>query len=351
MPGAPPGTAYAWSKGLNTTRWILQPAQGLQATAVTCHKCWVQTWLTPAAREERAVFRLTTAAESIRLKLPDGAISTRVQAAVNAEPVAVAPREAGRYRITLPAAARGRECVLEVWYSLPPPASRAGLLVGSLQPAALDDTTPPRRFYWQLALPENEHLLLSPAELAPEMHWTGTPWLADRQPLLDQRQLEDWIKSSRQDPLPRGMNAYLFGALGRAPKLGLVVVNRRLLLALASSLVLAAGLAALYWRPLRSPVALFVAALLILALALAAPDAALLVGRAAILGMVVVLVLVAAQWAMSGRSVVPAPPSRSAITPRRDSGPSTAHPARVERPAPLTTATAPAPLAVGEPRL
>jgi hypothetical protein len=349
LPGAPPGTAFTWSKGLSNTRWTLQPAQGTEASVVTCHKAWVQTWLTPAAREERAVFRLTTAAESVQVRLPEGAVAARVQAAVNAEPALVAPREAGRYRITLPTAARGRECVLELWYSVRPLPGRLGVHAGSLQPARLDEATPPRRFYWQLALPENEHLLLTPADFSPEMQWNDDWWLAGRQPLLGQGQLEDWSASSRQDPLPRGTNDYLFGALGRAPQLNVVIVNRRLLLALSSCAALALGLAAIRWQPLRSPLSLFVAGAVIAGLALAAPDAALLVGRAAILGLVVLLVIGVLQWSTSVRPAQPAP-GRSAFRRPAEAGPSTAHPPRAERPAPLTTATAPAPFAVGEPR-
>jgi hypothetical protein len=269
---------------------------------------------------------------------------------LNAEPIAVAAREGNRYQVELPITARGRECVLEIWYSLPPPRRRAGMLVGALQPPALESATPPRRFYWQLALPESEHLVLPPNDLASEMVWTPNSWLVGREPMLDQRQLEAWISSSRQDPLPRGLNEHLFGSLGRTPALQIAVVNRRLLLALASGLILAVGLLALHWPPLRSPTSLLITAAIVMALALAAPDAALLVGRAAVLGLAIAMAVAVLRWALAGTAGTPWV-NPSTARQRPESVASTALPSRSERPHPITTATAPAPLAVGEQRL
>jgi hypothetical protein len=345
-PGAAPGTAYHMSKASGVTRWTLQPAHGTQATSITCHKAWIQTWLTPLSREERASFRLTTSAESVAIKLPEGTVPTSVQAAINAQPVTIARREAGRYRVELPPATRSRDCTLEVWYSLPPPTRRAGLIVGSLEPAQLDAATPPRRMYWQLALPEGDHLLLQPGDLAPEMAWSSASWLQGRLPLLEQKQLEEWIESSRQDPLPQGMNEYLFGALGRAPTMSLVVANRRLLLILASGLVLALGLAVMHSPRLRSPAVLLVAGLVVIGLTVAAPDAALLIGWAAVLGVAIGLIVALLQWAVTGRPAMPV----AAMAPPNESVASTTPRSRSPRSAPLTTATAPAPLAVGDSR-
>ena len=48
-----------------------------------------------------------------------------------------------------------------------------------------------------------------------------------RHHVLDQRQLEAWIKASRQPLLPRGANEYLFGALGSWPTLNVVAAQSR----------------------------------------------------------------------------------------------------------------------------
>jgi hypothetical protein len=347
VPGADARPTFTWSKAAGMTNWIVQPSRSAQAAAVVWHKAWVQTWLASDVRQERAVFRLTTAEEEVRLRLPSGVAPSSVQAAVNAQPVTVTLREPSLARISLPASARGHECILEIWYALPAPGRRLGFLSDGLRPAVLEGATPPRRLYWQLALPENEQLIVPPGDLAAEMSSTGSTWLLGRSPLLDQRQLEAWIGASRQDPLPHAVNQYLFGAVGQTPTMDLAVASRRLVLTLASGLALAGGLAILFLPWLRSATTLLVATVLLGAASLALPDAALLAGRSALLGLAVVFVVGAWRWFFAGR---PAWPSNrtGTIVKRFENSASTTHPVNVERSQPLTTATAPAALAAGE---
>ena len=46
--------------------------------------------------------------------------------------------------------------------------------------AQIEGASPPRRSYWQVALPANEHLVSSSAELATEMAWSSERWLLTR---------------------------------------------------------------------------------------------------------------------------------------------------------------------------
>src|SRR5205823_9559838 len=132
-------------------------------------------------------------------------------------------RDAGRHiAINLPPAVRGNECVLEVYYALDPPPPYLGTVNDSLQTAKIEEALPPRRVYWQLLLPEDRHLVASPDELTSEMAWAADRWPLMRRPVMDQRQLEAWIKASRQPLLPRGGNEYLFGAPGSWPTLNVV---------------------------------------------------------------------------------------------------------------------------------
>ena len=271
---------FTWSKAAATSRWTIQPLRDAPATPIACEKAWIQTWLTPELRQERAAFRLTSSADSVRVRLPAGALLSNVQAAINAQSVPVTPRAPSLLRVELPPALRGRSCVLEVWYSLPPPSRRGGLLADDLRPATLEEATPPRRCYWQLVLTAQDHLLASSTDLASEMAWQPGRWLSGPQPILNQGQLEDWIQCSRQDPLPAGVNAYLFGTLAQAPRLPLVVASRRLVLIVAAGLALAIGLSLIYLPVLRQATPLMLAAIALGGLSLAFPDAALLLGRA-----------------------------------------------------------------------
>lgn len=342
------GATFTWSKASPTTRWILQPVQSARFSSVVCHKAWVQTWLAPQIREERVAFRLTTSAESIRVRLPAGVLPESIQAAVNAQPAATTPREPSLLRIDLPANGRGRECVVEIWYSLPPPPRKAGLQAGELRSAALEDATPPRRMYWQLAIPADDHLLVPPAELSAEMApRDGTSFRAPA-PLLEQRQLEDWMGSTRQDPLPADVNQYLFGTLGRVPQLDLVVASRRMLLIAGSGIALALGLLLIHVPQLRSATALMVGAVVLIGLSLAFPEASVLAGRAALLGLSVTAAVVVWRWLAWGRPAWSSSSPSTILTPPESPSPSTSLPSRNERSGPITTATAPAAVTAGD---
>ncbi|HEX5103856.1 MAG TPA: hypothetical protein VFV87_08610, partial [Pirellulaceae bacterium] len=271
------------------------------------------------------------------------------QASIDGQAVPVTPREPNVIRIDLPAPVRGHECVVELWYSMPTASNSASLLVDQLRPAILEEATPPRRTYWEVALPTSDYLLTTPSNLVKEMAWTTQNWQRGPRPLLDQRQLETWIGSSRQDELPDGANTYLFGTLAQAPTLDVVVADRRLILAAASGLALAAGLLLIYVPWLRGATPLLIAAVVLAALALAYPDAALLLGRAALLGLGACASVWLWRWLAQGRPAWTIATHSTATAPALGPSPSTTLP-RGEKPAPITTATAPAGLAAGDSR-
>ena len=314
--------SFSLPRATPATRWIVQPSFAGQPTAIVVSKAWIQTWLSPRVRQERATYRLTTAQDSLRIQLPGRSLVGNLQAALNGqETPALKVREDGSVRIDLPPAMRGRECTLELWYALQSPERSLGVATSRLQPALVDGAASPRRTFWQVALPANEHLLTGPSELATEMVWSAKSWLPLREPLHGQRELEDWIRGSHQDPLPRGVQIYLFGGMGCKPTFEVLAIHRRLLLALASGAVLAVGLALLQWSWLRRPAAVLVLATVLAAMALAAPDAALLVGQAAVLGLLVLAGAVAWNWSSFGPSARPMPAASSVVSRANDSRP------------------------------
>jgi hypothetical protein len=337
--------AFSWSKAAPNTRWTVRASSTGPSDSLHIGLAWVQTWLSEDRRHERVAFRVSTMQETLGVRLPAGVDPTRTMAAINAREIAVQPRDPGRVRIDLPAAARGRDFVLELWYSLEVSGSRTGWRSERLQPAEIEGGGFPRRMYWQLLLPEDEHLVSLPADLAPEMAWSAENWFLARRPTLDQRQLEGLLGASRQALLPRGANEYLFGGLGRSPRLSVIAFHRRFLLALASGGVLLLGLALVHVPPLRHPLVLFVLAVGLAGLALAFPDLALLAGQMALLGVLVALAGAIWAWLGFGRTLW-ADPSPSQVTTRPRETASTHSPLRKpERGSPLSTATAPAALA------
>ncbi len=210
-----------------------------------------------------------------------------------------------------------------------------------MQTARIEDALPPRRVYWQLLLPEDRHLIASPSKLTSEMAWAADRWPLLQRPVMDQRQLEAWIKASRQPPLPRGSNEYLFGALGQWPTLDVMAAQRWLIVALASTAVLALGLLLIHVPRMRSADVMLAVAVVIGAGALAAPQAALVLAQGALLGLAVAVAAVSVAWITAGRGRFGAPAASSAPARPRESSLARTTAPRTDRSSRIS-ATAPA---------
>src|SRR5262249_47759695 len=183
--------------------------------------------------------------------------------------------------------------VLEVYYTLDPVMANFAALIDGLESAKIEEALPPRRVYWQLVLPEDQHLIASPGELTSEMAWAADRWPLRQRPGMDQRQLEAWIKASRQPVLPRGANEYLFGALGRWATLNVVAAPRWMIVSVASVMLLGFGLLLIHVPRLRNPAVLLTVAVVVAGAAVAAPQAAVVLAQGAILGLIVAMAAVA----------------------------------------------------------
>ena len=189
---------FGWSNAVYLSQWMLEPSPETKAASVMVSQMWVQTWLAPQVRQERVAMRLSTMQETIRLRLPKPVRQASVQAAIDSQEVPGKFQDPGILVVSVPPELRGRPCVLEVFYALQPPASQFGLTTDRLEAAKIDDAAPPKRVYWQLAIPEREHLLLPPEDLAKEMAWT-----VDRGFL---RAARSWISGSSRPgsrPVPK----------------------------------------------------------------------------------------------------------------------------------------------------
>jgi hypothetical protein len=340
--------SYAWSRAKPMSHWKVLPPEANRSVAAAVHKAWVQTWLAGGVRQERAVFRVTANQEQLRVKLSGSPSAGSIQAAVNAQPAPVAVREPAALLVDLPPAVHGGECVVELWYALPESQSHSGILTTELRAPQVEGASAPRRMFWQLCLPDDEYLLVPPDEYAAEMTWGWADWLLGRRPILGQEELEAWIGASRQDALPKTGSTYLFSTLGRQPTLSFTLAGRRLLLFAASGLALVVGLVLLNVRAARRPEALLATALILAALALAWPDAAVLLAQAAAAGVAVTAALALGIWLTAGRTIWPATTTPIPVSPAPEARSTELPAARPDR-VPQTTATAPAALAAAEP--
>ena len=338
-----PVQAFAWSRVAPQSRWIVQPSEGSLAPHIVLAKTWVQSWLIGPVRQERAIFRLTTDLEQLRIRLPSGVRTGGIQVAIDTQSAPVALRPPQTVLIPLPASARGRECVVELWYAIDRPLAAVSM-TPVLEPPALEGASLAQRCYWQVCLPRDEYVLAPPPAYATEMQWEWGVWPLFARPARNQDQLESWIGASRQDPLSDGMNEYLFSTLGTTPPLPLMVASRRTLLGTGGGIALVVGLALYYVRVLRSPVILLGLTVVVAASSIIWPEAAILTAQAAAIGLAIALAVALGSWFTSGRSTWTMPSSsRSSLVEPRSADPR-AEPRepRLERLSGLTTATVPA---------
>lgn len=286
--------AFSWSHPLTSTKWILELAAGSDVSGIAVSQMWVQTWLSPGVRQERTALRLVAERDALVLKVDKSVKQSSVVTAVDGREVPHSFRQPGILLVTLPAAARGRECLLEASYTVDAPPQWLGILSHEWRLAQIEDAQPPRRVYWQLVLPGDQHLLVGPPDLASEMVWSGRRSFARPRAVFDQRQLEAWIKATPQEMLPRSANEYLFGAVSRWPTPRFTVIDRIPLVLTASSVVLAAALLLLHVPRLRRADLAVVAATVQFGAAWLAPELTLLAVQASVLG--IVIAVGAALW-------------------------------------------------------
>ena len=255
---------------------------------------WVQTYLTKDARWERAVFRLTTDQEQLELTVPEGIDFGEIEVLLGPEDVEdrnrvqVRPMTPdGRVLIPLPEDSRHRRHCLEVRYGFLDPRPAPGRL--SLELPHLEGEVWVQRTYWELLLPQTEHVIVDPGGFTAECRWgwTGSFW--GRKPLLEQAQLEAWSGASRPVPMPKATSRYLFSRLAPVTRCELRTANRWVIVLVASSIVLVAGLLLIYFPACRHPAALLLAAVVLLAAAALFPGPALLASQAAGLGLALAL--------------------------------------------------------------
>jgi hypothetical protein len=259
-----------------------------RAKSIIVDRAWVQSRLTSSARQDRAVFQLTTDRSEIEVVLPADA---EAQAVALVDGREVEPRSRGDNRLSIPLARHlgQRRVVVELRYHFTagrPPRGAICMEFPRLNPGAWM-----RRIYWQLILPANEHLVASPDGFTGEFawQWSGWFWFWGRHPLLDQAELESWAEAAPRDALPDRVNVYLFSSLGNVTQAEVRTAGRTWIVLWASGAALVAGLLLIYVPVSRHPATLLTMGMALLATGLIAPEPTLLLAQAACLGLVLTL--------------------------------------------------------------
>jgi len=262
-------------------------------------RLWIQSIVMGSTRQERAVFRFTSSAPTVEVRLPAGA--TGPTASINgsvadfAEPLSQRVLTLRLPTSSAPSAATGNPTaaanstatsnlsapVTPAGGSTANPRERRFVLDLRYRVTGIDDSSsssfePPtieraaavRNVYRQVALVADRYLLDASDDYVPEYGWNWDGVFLVRRPPLSQADLENWCGARHETPLPERANVYLFSSFGAAPQLNAMTVRRTTIVLAASGLVLAYCLCLLYVAPLRHP-----ALLILLAIGVAAAGA------------------------------------------------------------------------------
>lgn len=263
-------------------------------------KAWIQSWLGKRDRRERVSFRLAGLENRLQIQLPSGALTEGVEVWLDGEPYQRFALSADRrLTVDLGDSPPLGEITVELFYwfrVLDPAVARM-----TLEPPTVLGTRQVNRCYWQLVLPDNEYLLWSPGNLNREMVWRWRDFGWGRQENLSQRELEESLGASRQDPLPQTAHGYLFSSVGSPLPCRIVTAKRHVILLALSGCTLAVGLLLIRFSALRHPAMVFSAGVVLLAAGMIYPDPAILAAQAGACGLVLLLLARLLEWAMVRR--------------------------------------------------
>jgi hypothetical protein len=285
---------------------------------------WLETRLLPDRRDDIYTYAVATSAERISLSLPEGFLPLRggetdpgaVEVRLDGQLVPGAVRPDGRVTVELPrpvAVNRGA-WLLQIASSRERSGffgiSAAGMPAAVvLAPPVFAEGAVLRRFYWELRLEADQHVVVPPARWTAQQQWSWGAFGFERVPVVSREVLASWVRAdtgSSGERLAAGLgNAgsfappvdaplaerrAVYSGVGFASAARVWIVPTWLLVLAVSGPALALGLAFVY-RPAvrRTSVVLALASGLVLAAA-AMPELAPLFAQAALPGLVFSLV-------------------------------------------------------------
>jgi hypothetical protein len=263
-----------------------EETSGVNATVID--RAWIQTWLTSTVRQDRAVFQLLTNQSELNFKLPPGAVLTQMAIFLDGKRIEVQQSPGERFSIPLSNDGELRRYNLEIMYFF----SDAALM-----PARLKFDFPQigsgawnRRLYWQLILPQNQHVIADPQGFVSEYHWGFQRYFWGRQPLLSQNELETWVGAAHRTAPPESLNVYLFSALGTIEGGEVRTAARVWIVLFSSGAALVLGLLLIYVPSLRHPATLLVLAFSCLGLGMIYPEPTIMLAQTSCIGLVLALI-------------------------------------------------------------
>lgn len=327
--------ARAWTSGRPqaVVPLAVSARQGMSRGDTVVEAAWFETRLLPDGREDLCTYTVSSSSRRFELTVP-GAWrpaadrQATLEVRVDGRPVPAAVRPGGRMTVELPSATtesagrgawivsiecrRGREAPLVPGW--PRVAGWVGPLV--LEPPEMASGVVQRRFYWELRLLADEHVVLPPRPWTSQQRWAWSGLGFERRPVVSRGALARWLEANRRaatdrpaepaTPVPLVAAAALdpplaerravWSGIGAVEPSRVWVVPTWLLVLLASGPVLGVGLRAVYRAGARQPAVVVGAATLAVTAAALNPELAPLVAQAALPGVALTALAASLRW-------------------------------------------------------
>lgn len=272
-------TAAGWADAVTLE---ITPVRSLENLGTVVRQAWVQSWFGRQWRQDRVVLRVQSSDRRLLLTLPRDVEREDLLVAVNGRRVNPSVSTEGTVRVDWEPTDSQAERTVELAYLAPRGAPRSGLLSVTLPQVV--GARGEQRWLWQLVLPPEEHLVMAPAGWVAQRRWLWQAGFIDRRMNGTQGDLERALQASAQVEPPADANQYLFSNFAPDAVVEVRVVDRTVLVLVASGIVLLTGLMLLYFPRLRHPAMLWVLGVAGVGIAAITPALAALALQAGTLG-------------------------------------------------------------------
>ena len=256
---------------------------------------WLQSTILPQGRRDRAVFALSGSLANLYIDMPLAVIPGTTQVLIDGrrrgfemqgQTLVVTPEELDM--------TTGKH-VIELWYDLDLP--RGMYQTVAITCPRIRGTSYVEFSSWQLLTPQNTHLAWMPTPLTTNHQWIWKGLMWGYQSALSQAELEARASAISQPTLRQeDTNSYLFEVRGPLPDTEIILVQRYVVVCLASGLVMVGGLFFIALPRLRHPAIGLLLGCAILGCAQVLPEQALLIAQTSAIGLVLVVLSYLLEW-------------------------------------------------------
>lgn len=308
IPGGTASRSWTSAKPQEFVPIALAAERQTAAASSIVEAAWLETRVLPDRREDRFRYRIDTTAPTIQLTLPGEPAANAVEVSLDGRSVVGGIQPGGRIVVEIPAGGSLGEHLLEIERVQPRPAFFEPLVLEAPQ---FGDRTQQRRFYWEVRLETDEHVVVAPRRWTSQQGWAWSGLGFVRRPVVSRESLARWVNARLEEETfideERSMPAVVgrrdvYSGIGWPGREAVWILPTWLMVALVSGPILLGGLAVVYRPASRAvPLAVTLGATWA-ALAIAAPDLSPLAVQYAVPGLALSVMAAGLRMAVAPRA-------------------------------------------------